>query len=482
VNGRSNGSGPSGPDPPRTTAELIRGLGCWQATAIVVSTMIGTGVFLVAAPMARAAGSANLVLISWIVGTVIVLCGALSFAELGAALPQAGGLFVYLTRGLGPLSGFLFGWSNSVLAAPARMATLAAGFMRFVGFFFPRLGAPWGAIHLGHHELILTPAQPLAAGVVLCLTAFNSLSVRTGGAVQLALGVLKVAVVLILIGAGWELARPLSGTSPVAAAPLGIGVLGAVLSALVPVMWAYNGFQNLGHLGGEIRNPGANLPRALLGGVLLVGALYVLVDVTYFHALPFTRIAHSEDVASDVAASLFGAGGARWLTVAMAISALASLHAVTMAEARVPYAMARRGLFFFPAAARLHPRFRSPVGALLYIGTCAALLALTGTFEELYSLYVFTMWIFFGMAAVSVMRLRASEPDLERPYRAWGYPWTPIAFAAGALALVINSWVESPVRSSLGALVILAGVPLYRIWRVRERAGSPDLESGTKPI
>ncbi|HTW37199.1 MAG TPA: amino acid permease [Steroidobacteraceae bacterium] len=475
----SNASGHPDRDPAAGPTELIRGLGCWQATAVVVSTMVGTGVFLVAAPMARAAGSANLVLASWLIGTVIVVCGGLCFAELGAALPEAGGLFVYLSRGLGPLWGFLFGWTNSILAAPARMATLAAGFMRFVGFFFPALGAPLETVHVAHHAFALTAAQLVAAGVVLSLTAFNSLSVRTGGRVQLALGVIKVAVVVALIAAGWRLSRPFTG-SDLASATLSVGAIPAVLSALVPVMWAYNGFQNLGHLGGEIRNPGANIPRSLLGGLLLVAALYVLVDLTYFHVLPVARIAVSQDVASDVATALLGASGARWLTLAMALSALASLHAVTMAEARVPYAMARRGLFFF-AAARLHPRFHSPVGALLYIGTLAALMALTGTFEELYSIYIFTMWIFFGIAAVALIRLRVSEPQLVRPYRAWGYPWTPMAFCAAALALTLNLWIDSPVRSSLGVLVILAGIPLYRLWRARERAGSPDLQGGARP-
>lgn len=474
-----NASGQPEGDPPAGRTELIRGLGCWQATAVVVSTMVGTGVFLVAAPMARAAGSANLVLLSWLIGTVVVLCGGLCFAELGAALPEAGGLFVYLSRGLGPLWGFLFGWTNSILAAPARMATLAAGFMRFVGFFLPGLGAPLETVHVAHHAFSLTAAQLIAAGVVLSVTALNSLSVRAGGAVQLALGVIKVAVVIALIAAGWRLARPFAGRD--LARGLSIGAIPAVLSALVPVMWAYNGFQNLGHLGGEIRNPGANLPRSLLGGLLLVAVLYVLVDLTYFHVLPFARIAVSQDVASDVAASLLGGIGARWLTVAMALSALASLHAVTMAEARVPYAMARRGLFFFFAAARVHPRFHSPIGALLYIGALAALLALTGTFEELYSIYIFTMWIFFGIAAVALIRLRLTEPHLERPYRAWGYPWTPVAFCGAALALTVNLWAESPARSSLGVLVILAGIPLYRIWRARECAGSPDLENGARP-
>lgn len=453
------------------TSGLVRGLGPLQAAAVVISTIIGTGIFLVAAPMARATGSAALVLTTWLVGTVIALCGTLCFAELGAAFPLAGGLYVYLNRGLGPVYGFLFGWTTSVIATPVAMATIAAGFVRFTSYLFPAINAPLVTLTMGHDAFTFTSAQPLAAAIVLAVTAVNCLSVRVGGGFQLFLGSIKVGAIVLIIVAGTLFAAPPPAPPQVAGAMHTTAATGsittAVLSALVPVMWAYNGFQNLGFLGGEIRDPTRYFAKALIIGVLLVGALYVLANVTYFHVLPFNSVAASQHVATDVVRTIFGARGAIWLTVAMCISALASLHAVTMAESRAPYAMARMGQFF-GFTARVHPKFRSPVGALLFVGCVSALVALSGTFEQLYSLYVFSMWGFFALAAIALMRLRAREPHLVRPYRAWGYPWTPLLFAVAAFALTANLLMDQPAGSSIGLLVILGGLPFYRAWRGRE--------------
>jgi amino acid transporter len=467
----------SEPGPATETTGLVRGLGPVQAAAIVISTLIGTGIFLVAAPMARATGSGSLVLVTWLVGTVIALSGTLCFAELGAALPQAGGLFVYLNRGLGPLFGFLFGWTTSVIATPVAMATIAAGFVRFASYLFPAINTPLLTVPLGQDGFTLTGAQPFAAAVVLSITALNCLSVRVGGGFQLLLGSIKVgAIALIIVAGALFSASPAPPAAPIPPISVPGGAIGAILSALVPVMWAYNGFQNLGFLGGEIREPAKNFSRALIIGVVLVGTLYVLANVTYFRVLPFSEVASSQHVASDVVQTMFGAKGAVWLTVAMCISALASLHAVTMAESRAPYAMARMGLFF-GFTGYVHPRFRSPVGALLFVGVLSALVALSGTFEQLYSLYVFSMWGFFALAAVALIRLRATEPDLPRPYRAWGYPWTPLLFAIAAVALTVNLLIEQPLRASIGLLVILAGLPFYRAWGLRVSASNASKAS-----
>lgn len=442
------------------SADLVRGLGPWQTTAVVISTIIGTGVFLVAAPMARVAGSPGLVFVAWLAGTVIAFSGMLCFAELGAALPHAGGLFAYLTRGLGPIWGFLFGWADSLLMGPVAFATLAAGFMKFAGFLSPGLNAPWLTLHAGHHVFMLTVAQPLAAAVILSLTALNCLSVNVGGRIQLVLSSLKVAAIVIIILTGLLLAKPMGDAVSYGLTPPQGGAFAATLSAVVPVMWAYNGFQYLGNLGAEIRQPAKNIPRSLFFGMLIVGVLYVLVNIIYFHVLTFGQVAQSGDVASDVVKSLIGPRGAIWLTIAMGISALSSLHGVLMEDARVPYAMARAGLFF-EWVGSVHPRVRSPIGALTFQGTLGALIALTGTFEQLLSFYVFVMWMFAALGALAVIRLRLTEPDLLRPYRAWGYPWTPLLFIAATLALTTNLWIEQPVRSSLGMLVILVGVPFY---------------------
>jgi len=450
------------------SAELVRGLGPWQATAVVVSTIIGTGVFLVAGPMARAAGSFDLFLLTWMAGSVIALAGALCFAELGAALPAAGGLYCYLSRGLGPVWGFMYGWMQAVLGSPVGFATIAAGFVRFASYLLPQLDKPWLTLRAGHLSFTLDEAQPLAALVVLCVTALNYLSVRIGGGVQIFLGSLKIGAIGAIIVAAAFWTGGAAGPPAPAVTLHSASVIGAVLAAMVPVMWAYNGFQNLGCLGAEVRDPERNFPIALLGGMLIVGTLYILLDVMYCHVLPFARVAGAEHVASDAVLVLFGRRGAAWLTVAMGISALATLHAVIMAESRITYALSRSGLFF-GFAGRVQPRYRSPQGALLLLGLLGALIALTGTFEQLFSLYIFAVWSFLALGALALIRLRAKEPDLPRPYRTWGYPWTPLVFLTAALALTGNLWLDQPVRSSIGLLMILAGLPCYYAWLGRSR-------------
>jgi basic amino acid/polyamine antiporter, APA family len=447
-------------------SDLVRGLGVWSATAIVIGDTIGTGVFLVTSDMARAAGSTALVFAAWIVGGLIVLFGAFCYAELGAAFPKAGGPYVYLSRGLGPLWGFLFGWMSSFLDRPVAMATLAAGFLRLMGFLFPVIGTPLFRGHLGSYEIAFTAAQPLAALVVLAVTAINYLNVRTGGAIQVWLTCMKMGTILVIVVAGVLFGSHAVGETAASPTitPWSWKTIGALLTALVPAMWAYNGFADLGDLGEEIVHPQKNIPVAIILGLFTVGSLYLLANVVYFHTLTFAQIAASQHVASDVVRSFAGARGAAWLTLAMAISALGALHVVVMTGARIPYAMARDGVFF-QFARRIQPSFHTPSGSLIFLGCVAALLALTGTFEELYSLFVFAVWIFFALAAIALLRLRKIEPGLPRPYRAWGYPWTPLIFLSAAIALTINLWMVRPVRSSLGLLVIAAGVPFYYRWR-----------------
>jgi amino acid transporter len=465
-------------------SDLIRGLGLWSAVAIVIGDTIGTGIFLVTSDMARAVGSAFLVFAAWIIGGLIVLFGAFCYAELGAAFPKAGGPYVYLNRGLGPLWGFLFGWMSSFLERPVAMATLAAGFLRFLGFLFPVVGAPLFTQHIGRYEFTFTAAQPLAALVVIAVTAINYLSVRFGGAIQVLLTSLKIATILVIVVAGILFGKQhamaaasamSSGFGPLGSGLFGWGTIRAVLTALVPAMWAYNGFNDLGDVGEEIQNPGKNIPLAIILGLLTVGGLYLLANVVYFRILPFAAIGQSQHVASDVVQSFAGARGAAWLTVAMAVSALGALHVVVLTGARIPYAMARDGVFF-EFARRIHPSFHTPSGSLVFLGSLAALLALSGTYEELYSLFVFAVWIFFSLNAIALLRLRKIEPNLSRPYRAWGYPLTPLVFLIAAVALTANLWMIRPVRSSLGLLVILAGIPFYYHWCKSPRAPATTTE------
>src|SRR5271155_1221768 len=273
-------------------SHLMRGLGLWSATAIVIGDTIGTGIFLVTSDMARAAGSVALVFAAWIIGGLIVLCGAFCYAELGAAFPKAGGPYVYLSRGLGPLWGFLFGWMSSFLDRPVAMAGLGAGFLRLVGFLFPVVSMPLFSGHLGRYVFTFTLAQPLAALVVLAVTAINYLNVRTGGAIQVLLTCLKVGTIVLIVVAGILFGKHTVLEAAPAAAPLASGILGwatigAVLTALVPAMWAYNGFNDLGDLGEEVLQPQRNIPLAIILGLLTVGGLYLLANVVYFHSLTF---------------------------------------------------------------------------------------------------------------------------------------------------------------------------------------------------
>ena len=461
----------------RERSDLIRALGLWSATAIVIGDTIGTGIFLVTSDMARAVGTAALVFTAWIIGGLIVLCGAFCYAELGAAFPQAGGPYVYLTRGLGPLWGFLFGWMTSFLERPVGMATLAAGFLRFLGFLFPVVATPLFTYHIGRFDFTFTAAQPLAALVVVAVTAINCLSVRMGGAIQIVLTSLKMGAIAVIVIAGVLFGKQHGLEAAPRITHLGLGTISGFLTALVPAMWAYNGFNDLGDVGEEIMEPQKNIPRAIVLGLLTVGGLYLLANVVYLRTLPFATLMQSQHVASDVVQSFAGSRGATWLTVAMAISALGALHVVVLTGARIPYAMARDGVFF-QFAKRIHPSFRTPSGALVFLGSVAALLALSGTYEALYSLFVFGVWIFFALNAIALFRLRRMEPNLSRPYRAWGHPWTTLIFLIAAVALTVNLWMVRPVRSSFGLAVILGGMPFFYHWRKQARTTTEASKQG----
>lgn len=451
-------------------SELVRGLGLWSATAAVVGVVIGQAIFLVGSEVARDTGSAALSIAAWIVGGSLALCGALCLAELGAAMPRAGGMYAYLSRGLGPVWGFLYGWTSSTIVETSACAAIAAGFIRLVGFLVPAANTPLFSFHIPGpfqattYEFAFTTAQPLAAGVIVLVTAINYLSVRSGGRIQVLATSIKVSAVAALVALGFVLQKSNFADLPPSSTPFGAGTVGAFLAALVPVMWAYSGWHLLGPVGEEVENPGKNFPRALVSGVLAVMALYVLANWVYVRVLPFPSVAQSSHVASDVFEMLVGKGGAKWLTIAMMISALGTLHINILTAARIPFAMARDGLFF-AFAKRVQPTFHSPSGGLLLVGGVTALLALSGTYEELFSLVIFALWIFLCLSAVALIRLRKTEPALPRPYSAWGYPWTPILFLAGGLAMTAKLWLDRPVRSSIGLGVILLGLPFYFHWR-----------------
>ncbi len=458
--------------------ELVRGLGPWTSAAIVVGTMIGTGIFLKPAEMAADAGSVLIVFAAWIVGGILSLFGALSFAELGAAIPEAGGEYAYLRRGFGPVWGFLFGWMHSIVGRPASMASIAAGLLRFCGFLVPTVAAPIFAWHITvpssreSYTFVFTWAQPLAVVALVALTFVNYLGVRVGGRVQVLLTIIKVTSVAAIIVLAFALARPGgAGFHPFLPTRYGAATLTGFFGALAASLWAYDGWEDLNLVGSEVADPQRNIPRALILGVLFCSVIFTLFSAASHCVLPFAEVAQSEHVASDVVASVSGRGAALWVTVAMAVSALGTLNASTLSGARVPYAMARDGIFFRKTA-NIHPTFRTPGGALVFECVLASVFALTGSFEELTSLFIFATWIFYGLAVVSMMRLRRTEPNLPRAYRSWGYPWVPMVFVAGATALTVTLWLARPLRSSIGLALIVSGLFFYRSWQ-KKLPGSP---------
>lgn len=472
---RTNGTRDAGSSAPGGRPGLVRALGLPASAAIVLGTMIGTGIFLKPSEMASEAGSIAVVFAAWIVGGILSLFGGLCYAELGASIPEAGGEYSYLRKGLGTVWGFLFGWMHSVVARPASVAAIAAGVARFCAFLFPVLATPLYVVqwHLPMasraYEFQFTFMEPVAVGALLLITYINYLGVRTGGRVQVALTFVKIFSLVVIIVGGLAFLHGSGHGAPTAAQPvwptkLGWPVVQGFLGALAAAVWAYDGWNDLNLVGSEVENPGRTFPRVIVTGLFLVIALFMVYNYVCFTVLPFDSIRSSQDVASDVFTKFAGSSAGLWLTVIMVISALGTLNSSTLSGARVDYAMARDRIFF-RFAAKVHPRHRTPSNALIFQCCMGSLLALTGTFEDLTSLVMFGSWIFYGLAVVSMMRLRVKEPERPRPFRAWGYPAVPVIFVIGAAALAISLWLARPIRSSIGLALILSGLFFYRSWR-----------------
>ncbi|HEV2616266.1 MAG TPA: amino acid permease [Candidatus Acidoferrales bacterium] len=457
--------------------ELVRGLGPWAAAAIVVGTMVGTGIFIKPASMASAAGSVGLVTLAWLVGGALSLFGALSAAELGAAIPEAGGTYAYMNRAFGSLWAFLFGWTYSIIGAPTSIATIAAGLLVFASFLFPVIATPLWVLHFSFPtthtpvHFTFTWAQPLAVAAIALVTLINYFGVRLGGRVQVVLTIIKIAAVIAVIFVGFVFGKgSVANFHSVAAPGAAAATMAGFLTALAGALWAYDGWINLTFVGSEIQNPERNIPLSLILGVLVVCGIYTAMSAACFYVLPFTKVAASPHIASDVIARATGADAAVWLTIVMAICALGTLNSSILTNARVDYAMARDGLFF-RAVRGVHPRFRTPANALVFQGILASLLALTGTFDDLSYLYVFLVWIFYAAQTAGVIVLRVKEPAMARPYRTWGYPVVPVIFILGALALTVNSLMQRPLRSTMGLGVMLVGLIFYARWRKRFSPG-----------
>jgi basic amino acid/polyamine antiporter, APA family len=461
--------------------QLIRGLTLTDTTALVIGTVIGTGVFLKAAPMAQGVGTPTLVMVAWVAAGLLTLAGALTYAELGAMLPHAGGEYVYLRHSYGDASAFLFGWQRFIVAGSASIAALGAGFAVFLSAFLP-LNQIWAERKFTLFDQTINwqfgSKQLVAVGAILLLSALNCLTVAFGGKVQSVLTVLKIVGLAIVIAGVFFFAPAVtwSNLATPAGAPAWSG-FAAFGVAMLAALWAYDGWNNMPMAAGEVQQPGRNIPRALIGGMIVVMVIYCLANLAYFYALPLGEVVTSNStahrdalpVASKAAQSFLGESGGRFVALAFVVSALGALNGSILSNARVPYAMARDGVFF-ASQARLSKTTRVPVVAIMIQAVWSSVLALSGTFDQLTDCLLFASWIFYGLCASSVFVLRRKAPNAERPYKTLGYPLMPLVFVLVATWLVINTFVNKRVESVTGLVLIALGLPLYFYFRLRRGA------------
>ena len=449
--------------------ELARVLGLWSAVAIVVGTVIGSGIFLVPSTMVQRVGSPGWVFFVWIFGGLLSLAGALSYAELAAAMPEAGGEYVYLTEAYGPVWGYLYGWTQMWVAKSGSIATLGTAFFYYLTNFFPGMDRVFYVVRLpiGPHEgpLELRYGQLLAMALILFLAVVNYFGVRWGGGVQVGVTVVKVALIGFIVVAGLGFGSRVGAAPSAAVPPAGLTISG-FFAALVAALWAYDGWNNVSMVASEIRRPQRNLPLALIGGTAAVIAIYLLANAAYFRVLSAPEVAGSTRVAADMMRRVLAEPGAAAVSVAAMISIFAALNGSILSGSRVPYAMARDGRFFVPVG-RVHPHYRTPGVSILLLSGWAALLVLSGRYEQLYTYVIFASWILYGMTTAAVLVLRRKRPDLARPYRTLGYPVVPVLFVLVAGALVLSTLLDSPRESLMGLALIILGLPFYFHWKKR---------------
>jgi len=455
--------------------ELARALSLRDAIALVL-TVIGTGVFLKTATMAQLVGSPNKVLMAWVAAGLLSLAGALTYAELGAMMPEAGGEYVFLREAYGDLPAFLFGWSSVMLIASGGLAAVSTGLTSFLASFVP-LDAVWMTrdIHLlgqvVHWRLGIQ--QVVAVAVILLFAAVNSRGIETSGRVQWAATVAKLGGIAVIVFGAFLFSRTgsfdhLKVPVTTGIAPSGVGAFGA---AMIAALWAYQGWSNVPMVAGEIEKPERNIPRALIYGMVIVILVYLITNLAYFYALPFSEVMTSNSTAyrdalpvAARAAQTFSSHGAQIVSLAFAISAIGALNGITMMNARVPFAMARDGLFF-RALGNLSPTSRVPVNAIWFQGIWACLLALLGTFDQITTAAIFGVWVFTALVGSSLFILRSKLPVAPRRYRTPGYPVVPALFVLVALWLVFNTVTAYPVEAVAGLALMALGLPFYFYFR-----------------
>ncbi len=458
---------PAQSDPDRA---LVRAIGLPSAVLLVIGNVIGSGIFLTTGVMLERLPSEPLVLLAWVLGGVLALAGGLTYAELGAMYPRSGGLYVFLAEAYGPLWGFLFGWAGLLVVLTGSVATVAVGFAEYFSYFVPALSTRREllAVRLPGATWTISAGQLVAAASIGVLGAINYVGIRWGNVVQATFTVLKVAALAVIpllaftAGHAEPTLRPVVPEVPRVWAAFGV--------IMIAVMWTYEGWYYLAFAAGEIRDPGRTVPRALILGILALTTLYLLVNVAYMYALPLEELRGVERVAERAATALIGPVGGTFVAATVAVSTFGCNAAAVIGTSRVCYAMAADGWLWRRAAA-VHPTYRTPHVAIVLTSVWAALLALTGSYEQLFTYVTFASVLFFVLGGAAVVRLRRLRPDAARPYRTWGYPVVPAIFVAGSAWLVVNTLIERPIESLAGLALVVLGVPVYWAQR-RNRAAA----------
>jgi len=442
---------------------LERRLGLSAAVAVVVGTIIGSGIFLVPQKIALTLGDSGWIIAIWIFGGLLSLAGALTSAEIAGMIPEAGGQYVYFREIYNDFAAFLYGWTTFIVYQTGSIAAIAVAFAKYLAFFFPQLGN--SSLNLGIFVMPEIGVKLAAIGAIMFVTTVNYFGVQFGGLVQLLFTNLKVAAIAGIIFTCFVFGTPAAHLyTPFLGSFHGTSFLAAFGIALVPVLWAYDGWNSVTYLAGEVENAQRNIPKALVGGTAAVIAVYVLVNLAYMYVLPISKIAHSALVASDAVSIYFGKNGAAIIAVVVMISSLGTVNATTMTTARVYFAMAKDKLFFSQIA-RVHPKFKTPHVSLVVQGIWASLLTLTGTYDQLFTYVIFASWLFYALGTFGIFILRKKRPDAPRPYKTIGYPIVPLLFVIVSLWFVYNTAVTDPRDSLVGLGLVLLGLPAYLYWK-----------------
>jgi len=457
---------------------LIRQLGLFDSSMVMVGIVIGSGIFLTTGIMAKSIPSGGLILLAWLVGGLLTLAGALTYAELGAAMPEAGGQYVYLREAYGPMAGFLFGWILFLVYMTGGIAALALAFAEYIGYFFPYLGTNHIIVTLdipllkGSLHYSLSAGQMIGVSVIILLSIVNFIGVGLGKSIQNVFTVIKIGTIAAIIILGFAIGK---GTPPeLAMDPAGMSFGSIIIGfgvALVAVAWAFDGWNNLNFVAGEIKNPRRNLPLALILGTLGITFLYVLVNYIYLYALPLKETIGVVRIAEKATGALFGSSTGTLISALVIVSVFGSLNGSILVGPRVYFAMAKDGLFF-QKVAHVHPRFRTPGFSILIQAVWASLLTLLGTFEQILTFAMFIAIAFWIAATAAVFTLRKKRPDLPRPYKTWGYPVVPAIFIIASTGILLNTLIEKPVEALAGILLTALGIPAYFYWKQHLKKGN----------